>query len=114
MIKRFIAAGASTAGIAALALGAFVSPAHADVPCNKHVFHTWYTTSKPTPDECTTGHNKDIGLPNRLVRKIKAGDRSGYLVRRDNGKKVKFKAHQTIIFQNHRLVGLKFKKVHFN
>ncbi|WP_433178455.1 hypothetical protein [Actinoallomurus sp. CA-150999] len=114
MIKRLIAGGAATAGVAALALGAFVSPAHADVPCSSKVFNTWYVTSKPTSHECTTGHRTNVGMPNRLVRVIKAGNHGGYLVRRDDGRKVKFKAHQRIVFQNHRTVGLNFKLLHFN
>jgi hypothetical protein len=108
MIKRLVAAGVSTAGVAALALGTFVAPAHADVTCTKTVFHIWYVKGQPK-DECTKGP-KEVGMPNRAVAKVHAGNEAGYLVRRDNKKHVAFKKYQTIPFAKG---GVNFTKIHF-
>jgi hypothetical protein len=108
MIKRLVAAGASTAGVAALALGTFAAPAHADVTCTNKVFHIWYAKGQPK-DECTKGP-KEVGMPNRAVAKIHAGNEAGYLVRKDNKKHVPFKKNQTITFTKG---GVTFTRLHF-
>lgn len=105
MIKKLVAAGA--AGAAALTLGVFTSPAHADVPCTHDTFHIHYAAST----QCVQGRNVTYGMGSGLVVSIAAGDDSGWLTRRSGGAPVNFGKYEVINFGGS---GVNFDSIHFN
>jgi hypothetical protein len=113
MIKRIVAAGLATAGIAAFSAGMVASPAHADVDCTPDTFFMLNasSTNGGTPmSQCTEGHNVtyDMGFAVDLIR---AGNNSGYLVRASDGRHVRFTPYQERYFGP---AGVVFSQIHFN
>ena len=107
MIKRLVAAGTAAAGVAALSLGIFASPAHADVTCNSTTYLFHLTNGQ---EICTEGTNFPITYELNLKAVFtRSGQWSGYLVN-SSGQHVSFSPHQQQNFGP----GVVFKQIHFN
>ena len=104
-VKSRMALATGVAAAALVSLGTVATPAHADVPCTSKTFHIYFSDLHT----CVRKTTQDIGMPNRAVKRIKAGKYNGYLVRRGSGQKVYFKKGD-----DKRLGGAKFSKLHLD